>query len=350
MSPPSHPSGTISVPAAPPISPAERAVRLLRRPELGALAGVIGVWIFFAVMAGDSGFVSERGTSDFLAASAELGIIAIAVALLMIAGEFDLSVGSMIGASTMIVAVGVGSEGWPLWLAMLLAFAVAIFVGLVNGYIVVKTALPSFIVTLAALFVLRGLTIAITRFVTDTTQVGGVGTATEGDFLAEIFTHEFGVWPVEILWWLGLTALGTWTLMRTRFGNWIQGTGGDREAARKSGVRTDRVRILLFVGTACAATLVGIIQTLTVGSGDVLRGELKEFEAIIACVIGGVLLMGGYGSVIGASLGALTFGMASLGIFFAGWDTDWFKVFLGAMLLIAVLANNFVRSKSLEAR
>jgi simple sugar transport system permease protein len=137
--------------------------------------------------------------------------------------------------------------------------------------------------------------------------------------------------------------------MRTTFGNWIFGTGGNPVAARNVGVPVNRVKILLFMATAASATLLAAITVLDAGSADVLRGELREFQAIIAAVIGGVLLTGGYGSVIGPMFGALIFGMVSQGIFFTGVNTDWFQVFLGAMLLIAVLVNNFIRKKASEA-
>jgi simple sugar transport system permease protein len=107
------------------------------------------------------------------------------------------------------------------------------------------------------------------------------------------------------------------------------------------------VKIILFIGTACSATLLATIQVMEAGSADTLRGSLKEFEAIIAAVIGGVLLTGGYGTVIGAIFGALIFGLVQMGIFYTGIDTDWFKVFLGAVILLAVLVNNYIRAKAL---
>ena len=111
-----------------------------------------------------------------------------------------------------------------------------------------------------------------------------------------------------------------------------------------------RVRIALFMGTAVSATIFAALQVLDFGSADVTRGTGKEFEAIIAAVIGGCLLTGGYGSAIGAVFGALIFGMVQQGIFFTGVNTDWFQVFLGAMLLIAVVFNNFIRRRATEAK
>ena len=323
---------------------------LLNRPELGAIAGAILVWVLFALLAGDSGFLSVRGTATYLEVAAQVGIIGSAVALLMIAGEFDLSVGSMIGAASMIVAIGIAELGWPVWLAVLAAFAFALFVGFINGYIVVRTRLPSFIVTLGMLFILRGLTIGVTRTMTGRTQVPGVHASTEGDPIAAIFTAQFGDFDVIIVWWLVIALIATFVLMRTRFGNWIFGVGGSAVAARNVGVPVERVKILLFMATAASAALLAVIQVLTFGSGDVLRGEQKEFEAIITSVIGGTLLTGGYGSAIGAVFGALTLGITRQGLFFAGISSDWYLAFLGLLLLSAVLINNWVRSQASRVR
>jgi simple sugar transport system permease protein len=323
-----------------------RLAGLLRRPELGAVAGAIGVYVFFVAVAGEP-FYSSAGTGNWLSQAAELGIVAVPVAMLMIAGEFDLSVGSMLGAATMIIAVTNGVYGWPIELGIAAAFGVAIVVGLINGYVVVRTGLPSFIVTLAQLFILRGVTIGLTSVLTGATNVAlqnGRGA------VHDVLASQSGSFSIEILWWLAIIAVATWVLIDTRFGNWTYGTGGDSLAARNVGVPVDRVRIVLFVCSACAATLVAVMQVLSVGSGDVLRGTGLEFQAIIAAVIGGCLLTGGYGSAIGAAFGALTFGMASLGINFAGWNTDWFQAFLGTMLLLAVLANTAIRKKALGAR
>lgn len=324
--------------------------KLLSRPELGAVAGAILVFIFFAVVAGDSGFLNFRGIVSWLEVSAQLGILAVAAALLMIGGEFDLSIGSTIGAAGVIIAIPVAEYGWPVWAAVLLAFAVAVLIGVVNGVVVNRTRLPSFIVTLASLFILRGLTIGATRLITGRTQVSGLGDAAEADPLARLFIGDlFGI-PVSVYWWLVLAVAATWLLLKTRSGNWIFGVGGDPEAARNTGVPVDRVRIFLFVGTAVAATLFAALQVLDFGSADVTRGGGKEFEAIIAAVIGGCLLTGGYGSAVGAVFGALIFGMVQQGIFFTGVNTDWFQVFLGAMLLVAVVFNNFIRRRATEAK
>jgi len=350
------------------------ARKLMARPELGAIAGTILVFIFFAIVAGGSGLFSAPGIINFLEVSAQLGIIAVAASMLMIGGEFDLSIGSMIGAAGMIIAIPAIQWGWPLWTCILLAFAIACLVGWINGQIVIRSGLPSFIVTLAGLFILRGLTIGFTRWMTGRTQVSGLKDLAEQGWLAPLFAGEVGhtlmVWlanigligtradgapavsgiPMSIVWWFVLTAVATWILLRTRVGNWIFACGGDPNAARNVGVPVAAVKIGLFMFTASAATLFAAVQVLDAGSADTTRGLLKEFEAIIAAVIGGCLLTGGYGSAIGASFGALIFGTVQMGIFYTGVNTDWFKVFLGVMMLIAVLFNNYIRRKVTEAR
>lgn len=313
------------------------------------MAGALLIFVFFALTAGDSGFLSFRGVAGWLEISAQLGILAVAAALLMIGGEFDLSLGSMIGAAGMVLAIPIALYGWPLWAALLLALASAVLVGFLNGFIVNRTRLPSFIVTLAFLFILRGTTIGFTRLLSGRTQVSGIRNAVGDSWLYPLFTATpFGL-PASVFWWVALATFATWLLLKTRFGNWIFGVGGDADAARNSGVPVERVRILLFIGTALAATLFAVLQVLKYGSADVLRGELKEFEAIIAAVIGGCLLTGGYGSALGAVFGALIFGMVQQGIFFTGVNTDWFKVFLGVMLLIAVVFNNYIRRRATGA-
>ena len=322
---------------------------LLARPEIGAVLGAVLVWIIFAVWAG-GGFLTISGTASYLDVAAQVGIIGSAVALLMIAGEFDLSVGSMVGAAGMVIAIGIGEFGLPPSLAVALAFAFALAIGFLNGYLVIKTRLPSFIVTLGTLFILRGLTIGVTRVLTGRTQVGGLQAAIDADPISVLFTSQVGPLKVSILWWIGLALIATWVLLRTPFGNWIFGAGGNAVAARNVGVPVSRVKILLFMATSASAALLATVQVLGVGSGDVLRGEQKEFEAIITAVIGGTLLTGGYGSAIGTVFGALTLGMTKNGLQFAGVGGDWYLAFLGVLLLIAVIVNNYIRQRATTTR
>lgn len=339
-----------------------RLRRWLRRPELGAVGGVIVVWIIFAISAGSRGFLTLRGTANYLEVAAELGILAIGVSLLMIAGQFDLSIGSTIGATGMVTAILSTHYGWNIWAAIGASMLVAVLIGLLNGFLVVRTRLPSFIITLGTLFMIRGATIGLTRLITGLTQVGGVKNTGGFDSAAAIFASGLQVpdpssargipadFSISILWWLVIAVIATYVLLRTRPGNWIFGIGGDENAARNVGVPVNAMKIALFVLTALAAWLVATIQVVSVGSADTLRGTQREFYAIIAAVIGGTLLTGGYGSVIGAVLGALIVGMVQQGIIFTGIDSDWFLVILGLMLISAVLINNFIRNRAAQSR
>lgn len=329
--------------------------KLLARPEIGALAGVVIVWVLFAIVASKHNFVSWATVASILNRAAPLGILAVAVALLMIAGEFDLSIGSILGFSGMVIMVLVtpvdgGGYGWTLWPAIGVSLAFALVTGAFNGAIVVATKLPSFIVTLGTLFAFRGLTIAVTRLLTHRTQLGQLDSVSGFGLARKIFASNatlFGSqFNVAILWWVGLTALATWVLLRTRWGNWVFGTGGAVDAARNVGVPTRKVKIVLFMTTAFAAWLVAVIQAVQFTGADTLRGTGQEFQAIIAAVVGGCLLTGGYGSAVGAALGALIFSMVQQGIVITGVDGDWFQVFIGGILLGAVIFNNFVRGRA----
>ncbi len=302
-------------------------------------------------MTAGAAFRGAEGTAAVLNAAAPLGILAVAVGLLMIAGEFDLSVGSVIGAAGMTIALLTQHAGWPLWPAIFVALLLSLCIGLANGLLVVSTGLPSFIVTLGTLFVFRGLTIAVSRALTRRTQLGGIDQVPGYESARMLFASEpVGLFRVSILWWFGLALLATWVLLRTRWGNWLYATGGAPESARKLGVPVTRVKVALFLLTAVAAWLVAVTQVVRFTGADALRGEQQEFRAIVAAVIGGTLLSGGYGSAIGAVLGALIFGMVQQGIVITGVDADWFQVFLGVMLVLAVLVNERVRRRVAEVR
>ncbi len=328
--------------------------RLLIRPETGAIAGSIAVWIFFAIVAGSSGFLTSRGVSSYLSVSAELTIQAVPVALLMIGGEFDLSVGSTVGACGMIIAILSTLYGWNIWAAIVAALIFSVLVGMLNGYLVMRTRLPSFIITLGTSYILLGATTGITTIVANgLTVVGGLNHADGYNSAHAIFATALGggqQFPIELIWALVIVALATWLLQGTSFGNWIFGVGGDSNAARNIGVPVTRVKILLFVGTAVSSCLLAIIEAVAFGGADVLRGQTNEFLAIVAAVVGGVLLTGGYGSAIGAMFGAIVFGIVEEGIVFAGIDADWYKAFIGLILLLAVLLNNYVRKLAMEVR
>jgi simple sugar transport system permease protein len=223
--------------------------KLLGRPELGAIAGLIVVWVFFAIIAVENNFVGMATTASILNRAAPLGILAVAVALLMIAGEFDLSIGSILGFSGMAIMIVVtpvdaGGLGWSLLPAAILALVLALATGFINGWLVVLTKLPSFIITLGTLFIFRGLTTAITRLRTNRTQLGNLDEVPGFASFERWFGKEFEVlgarFSISILWWVLLTAIATWMLVRTRSGNWIFGTGGGAGRRPPGPSREDR--------------------------------------------------------------------------------------------------------------
>lgn len=327
-----------------------RAARaLLARPEGGAILGTVLLWAVFAVLGGDNGFLSVAATAGILEVAAQIGIVGTSVSLLMIAGHFDLSVGSMIGATGMVLALALSEFALPVWLAVTLALAIGVAVGLLNGLVVIKTGLPSFVVTLASFFVLRGATIVLARDLTGLTVVGGLDKITEGDPVATLFNFRAGDFRISILWWVGLVALSAYVLHRSRLGNWIYTTGDSPTAARMVGVPTNRVVVTLFMYTAFCAALLACLQVLTFNSADALRGQQKEFEAITTAVIGGTLLRGGYGTALGPVFGAISLAVVQLGIFYAGIDTDWYKIVLGLLLLAAVAFNDNIRRLALRS-
>jgi simple sugar transport system permease protein len=318
--------------------------RIVDRPEVGAGIGLIIVWTFFAIMGGDSGFLSARGIASYLDVATQVGIVATSVTLLLIGGEFDLSIGSMVGFSGMIIALGVTQAGWPLWLALLAALLFALAYGFVVGWLVVRTGIASFIVTLGGLFLLRGATIGFSRSIAHQPYIGGVRKAVGDDWLARVFAGELvaGL-NAGFLWWMALMALGALVLTKTRFGNWIFAAGGSAPAARASGVPVARVKILLFMSVAASGAILAAVQVISIGSADSFRGQGKEFEAAITAVIGGTSLLGGSGSILGTAIGALTLGVVRQGLFFAGVDFDWYQAVLGLMLLLAVFINQYAR-------
>jgi simple sugar transport system permease protein len=325
--------------------------KLLRRPELGALIGALAVGLFFAASA--ESFRTLGGMANWTDVASTLGIMAVVVSMLMIGGEFDLSAGAMTGTSGLLLGLLTTEWGLSMWPAIVLTFAFAMCIGLFNGFMVMKTKLPSFIVTLATFFILQGLNLGFTKVITGTVRVAGLIEVTGFESAATIVSSTF--WEphnfrISVIWWIGFTVVATWILSRTRFGNWIFAVGGDANAARNVGVPVQKVKVTLFVITSTAAALVGIMIALRLGSVQAGQGIGEEFTYIIAAVVGGCLLTGGYGSAVGASLGALIVGMAFIGIQFSGWNTDWRFLFLGVILLMAVLVNNLVRKSAEGAR
>lgn len=227
---------------------------VLKRPEFGAVMATVLVYLFFAIATGGNGFVSVDGTAGWLNTAAELGIIAIPIGLLMIAGEFDLSVGSVVGAASITVAIGTTLFGLPDWMMIIVALVMGVAIGLFNGILTVRTGLPSFIVTLAASFAVGGLSLGFARLLSNTTTVSTTISAP----VQGLFAGTWGLANISILWWVAVTLLAGWVLARTAFGNWIFATGGNAVAARGVGVPTAFVKVVLFAVTGAAAALVGM--------------------------------------------------------------------------------------------
>jgi len=324
------------------------AKKVLTRPEFGSIIGAVAVFIFFSLAT--ENFFSVDAMSAVLNPASTLGIMSVAVALLMIGGEFDLSSGALIGGLGMTMALLTANAGLPVWLAMILSLALAVGVGMFNGFMVIKTKLPSFIVTLGTFFIVQGAGLGFARLISGQTTIYLSDEFANVDFAKWLFASTpFAGIRIPVYFWIAITALATYLLLRTRYGNWIFSVGGNAESARAVGVPVNRVKIALFVNVSVSAWLVAMFNTFRFESAQIGTGVGSEFEFIIAAVIGGCLLTGGYGSAIGASIGALIFEMVRQGLAFARWEADWFKLFLGVMLLLAALLNAWVRSRAQRA-
>jgi simple sugar transport system permease protein len=352
-------SSSVATPPSPPTPTAavERPKKpllstLLTRPEVGSFAAAIAIFIFFSAIA--EPFRSLPALSTVLYASSSIGIVAVGVALLMIGGEFDLSAGVSVVTAALTASMISYQFSANLWVGVVVSLVVMLVIGFVNGYLVVKTGIPSFLITLGSFFMLGGINLGVTKLVTGTVATQNVADMDGFASAGAVFASEFSVGGVAIrvtvLWWIFFVALATWILLRTRLGNWIFAVGGNAASARAVGVPVDKVKIGLFMGVAFVCWFYGMHQLFAFNTVQSGQGVGNEFLYIIAAVVGGCLLTGGYGSAIGAAVGAFIFGMTTQGIVFAGWDPSWFKFFLGAMLLLAVMLNLYVRNYALNRR
>jgi simple sugar transport system permease protein len=325
---------------------------LLVKPEFGSVIGAIVVFVFFAVES--NVFRSANGIANWLDPSSTYGIMAVSVALLMIGGQFDLSAGVQLATTGLTTAILTVNYHLYIWVSLAVSLAVALAIGFINGYLVVRTRLPSFIITLGTFLMLQGLNLGVTKAITGTVQASGVDQEPGFSSVHGLFAHEVDIagqsFYIAIIWWVVFTIVASYILTHTRFGNWIFAVGGDENASRNVGVPAKRTTITLFMMVSFTAWWVGNTQLMRLTSIQSTAGFGLELIYIAAAVIGGCLLTGGYGSAIGASVGALIIGMTSLGIVYAGWNSDWFKLFLGAMLLLAVLTNQLVRRYAEQSR
>nr|WP_209311234.1 ABC transporter permease [Streptomyces spiramenti] len=326
--------------------------RLIGRPELGSVLGAVAVFLVFAVVADN--FLRAGSLGTVLYAASTIGIMAVPVALLMIGGEFDLSAGVMVTSSALISSMISYEFTANVWVGIGVSLVATLAIGLFNGILLTRTGLPSFIITLGTFLMLTGLNLGFTKLISGTVATKSIADmdgfpAARALFASQLNIGGFAV-QVTVLWWIAMIAAATWILLRTRAGNWIFAVGGGRDAARAVGVPVERTKIGLYLGVALGAWISGqhlLFNYNVVQSGE---GVGNELIYIAAAVIGGCLLTGGYGSAIGAAVGALIFGMTSKGIVFAQWDPNWFKFFLGAMLLAATLLNLWIRRRAEATR
>ncbi|MEU9172925.1 ABC transporter permease [Streptomyces sp. NPDC048420] len=320
------------------------AIRLLARPEIGVFLGAVAVWVFFLISAPP---VRDGGSmANILYQSSTIGIMALPVALLMIGGEFDLSAGVGVIASALTASMVAYQLSMNVWVGVIVALVVSLGIGFLNGWLLMRTGLPSFLVTLGTFLILQGVNLAVTKLITGNVATDDISDMDGFSQAKARFSSSFDVGGVQVkitvVWWLAFAALATWVLLRTKYGNWIFAVGGNKDSARAVGVPVTFTKISLFMLVGFGAWFVGMHQLFafnTVQSGE---GVGQELIYIAAAVIGGCLLTGGSGSAIGPVFGAFMFGMVQQGIVYAGWNPDWFKAFLGVMLLGATLINLWV--------
>ena len=326
--------------------------KALRRPEAGALGGAILVFVFFWVMAPP--FRQFAAFTTVLYQSASIGIPAVAVSMLMIGGEFDLSAGVAVTTSSLAASIFATEVAGSLWVGVVFALFFSLCVGAFNGWLMIRTKLPSFLVTLGTFLMLQGLNIAITKLITGNVATQDIAGMAGFDTLKTIFASNIMIGrtqiSVAIVYWVLFVAIATWVLLRTKVGNWIYAVGGQGDSARAVGVPVKAVKIGLFmaVGFSCWFLAMHLLFAYdTVQSG---AGIGQELLYIAASVVGGCLLTGGYGSAVGSALGAFIFGMTTEGVIYADWDPDWFQFFVGATLVLATVVNTWIRMRAMGGK
>ncbi|MGH6894731.1 MAG: ABC transporter permease [Dongiaceae bacterium] len=315
-----------------------------RRVSRQPAANVVIVFVVFQVLViaaalafpEDFRYLSQANVSLLFRAIPILGIMALGVGLLMISGEFDLSVGSVFTLTSYAMAM-LFSAGWPVWLAVLLTLGLGALLGIVNGAITVKTAIPSFITTLGSMLVLRG----IVRWVSEGQAVSFLP---GGRFEQLLVGSIYGL-PVQILWFLGLAAGAGILLHRTRLGNHIYLIGGSLNAALAVGVNAHRVKVAAFALSAIGATIAGILSTARVNTVTPSQGTGLELKAIAICVIGGLFLTGGRGTILGIVVGAFLMYTVEDVLLLLRAPGFYLEMFIGAILVGAVIMNTWVAKK-----
>ena len=307
----------------------------LEKPELAGVALLILFTLVFEIRS-NGVFLSTENLRGILGLLPEVGLVSIGVTVLMICGEFDLSVGSMFALMPVSVAL-MTNAGVPFVPGMLLGLVIAALVGFANGFITLTFNIPSFITTLGMLFIVRSLTVVIT---------GGFPPLLSSDLPIGIFTQFLG--PGGILRasfiWFAIIALAAGAMLSgSNLGNWIHATGGFVDAAAAMGVPVRRVKMASFVLCSMMAGFAGTIQVFRLGAPLPSIGEGLELQAVAAAVIGGTALTGGVGTVLGAIVGALLIRVIDNGLVLSRVDANWFKFAIGALTISAVVANSWLR-------
>jgi simple sugar transport system permease protein len=289
---------------------------------------VLEIAVFTAI---NPDFLSVLNISNTLTFTVELGLIALAMTLLMTAGEFDLSVGSLFGFAPVMMWTLYNSGAAPLGVAFVVALVVAALIGLVNGLLVTRLKIPSFLVTLGMLLVVRGTALFVTDGFPQRTWSAG------GQWLAKSLVGDFYIGPfrvfASIFWFVAAAILLDYVLTRSKYGNWIQATGGNATAARARGVNVDGVKIWLFVLTAVMSAFAGVISSIRTSAANPNSGTGYELEVIAMVVIGGTALTGGRGTIIGTVLGIFILRVMRNGIVMIGVPGLAYNIFIGAIIL-----------------
>ncbi len=310
----------------------------LQKPEMAASLLLLLLVIFFQARS-NMVFLSYDNLRGMLGYLPEVGLVAVGVTLLMICGEFDLSVGSVFALMPMTMAVMMVG-GWGFWPATGVGLLVSAFIGFLNGWITIKFAIPSFITTLGMLFMARSLTVVIS---------GGFPPRLNMDLIPEhLFISYVGpgdLFRASFLWFVGISILISLLLAKTNFGNWVRATGGYLPAAEALGIPANKVKIACFMICSVLAGLAGLIQVLRLGSPLPSIGEGLELQAVAAAVIGGTALAGGIGSIIGGIIGAVLIRVIDNGMVMSQVDSNWFKFAVGALTILAVVGNSWLRKR-----
>jgi len=310
----------------------------LEKPELAGVILLVLLVIVFQIRS-DGVFLNQDNLRGMLGILPETGLVAIGVTILMISGEFDLSVGSVFALMPMTMAV-LMVEGAPFPVALLAGLLVCAAIGFINGYVTIRFAIPSFITTLGMLFIARSLTVVVS---------GGFPPLLPADLPNWLFTSFVGpgnMFRMSFLWFAGIAVLTSLMLSRTNFGNWIVATGGFHPAAASMGIPTARVKIACFMLCSMLAGFAGMIQVLRLGSPLPSIGEGLELQAVAAAVIGGASLSGGIGTVAGGILGTTLIRVIDNGLVLSQVDANWFKFAIGVLTIFAVVANAWMRRRA----